>query len=124
MQIRESCASAQLLKAEFIRNSLKFKFRSSNFIRGFVRLFIRLSVRPSFRPSIRPSACLAIHPSIHLSKCVQIIGWMDVWIFPPVSYKTPALWGRCPKSIGHQTLWYRGPKGQMDRQTDRPCLVL
>ena len=24
-------------------------------------------------------------------------GQMDVWKFPPVFYRTPALWGRCPK---------------------------
>ena len=23
--------------------------------------------------------------------------WMDVWKFTPVSYRTSALWGRCPK---------------------------
>ena len=24
--------------------------------------------------------------------------WMDIWKFTPVSYRTSALWGRCPKS--------------------------
>ena len=26
-------------------------------------------------------------------------GRTDVWKFPPVSYRTSALWGRCPKRI-------------------------
>ena len=32
-------------------------------------------------------------------------GWKDVrtdvWKFPPVFYRTSALWGRCPKSFDH-----------------------
>ena len=24
-------------------------------------------------------------------------GWTEIWKFTPVSYRTSALWGRCPK---------------------------
>ena len=31
-------------------------------------------------------------------------GRTDVWKFPPVFYRTSALWGRCPKSMMAVTL--------------------
>ena len=38
-------------------------------------------------------------------------GRTEVWKLPPVSYRTLALWGRCPKRI--KGFLGRGPKGPM-----------
>ena len=54
--------------------------------------------------------------------------WTDVWKFTPVSYRTSALWGRCPKrrrnfciceSIGHWPLQGRSPKRTERRKENR-----
>ena len=38
---------------------------------------------------------------------VRTYGRTDVWKFTPVSYRTSALWGRCPKSNGYNLRYRR-----------------
>ena len=82
------------------------------------RLDLR-SARPDLRPErldLRPDR-LDLRPERHEKLWKGgTYGGTDVWKFTPVSYRTSALWGRCPKS-GRKTDGYRGR--QTVKQTDR-----
>ena len=48
-------------------------------------------------------------------------GRMDVWKFPPVFYRTSALWGRCPKRDrkGGKKSEKSGEKRKKEKRTKR-----
>ena len=52
------------------------------------------------RAKIRPKRAKLRPP---MAKGGGTDGRMDVWKFTPVSYRTSALWGRCPKRYNRQT---------------------
>ena len=49
-------------------------------------------------------------------------GQMDISKFPPVSYRTLALWGRCPETTRYsKILWTDGRQGVESRVRDKKC---
>ena len=59
----------------------------------------RLDLRPE-RPDLRPERLEKLRRGGRVDKQTdgRMDGHTDVWKFTPVSYRTSALWGRCPKS--------------------------
>ena len=76
-------ASNQPSKHQICPPRLKFALQTSN---------------PLSKPQFCPPAFKYAFFGLNQSSIARNVPPQDVWKFPPVFYRTSALWGRCPKS--------------------------